>query len=293
LPHRHISSTYILNTLQTQNSFFTIWQQYRETFKHELEKEEYERKLTTDQKTLLDEILQQVNDLGGEFSTANRNARIKRLNYRDMGFSRIIGNGKFGKVFQGSHFGRIVAVKQMIPEAMTRQSLMAFVAEIHMLSHISHNNIIDCVGAVLSFPHMCLITEYAKRGNLKQVLRTSHYLTWKTGKHKFLLDISAGMGYLHGMKNPIVHRDLKADNLLVTEDMTVKVTDFGLARAMKEKWNVKNKRERKVDNVHHKKDVGSKGGKENTEAERERRGKVLRGAKAASADGLYSVELLR
>ena len=45
--------------------------------------------------------------------------------------------------------------------------------------------------------------------------------------------------------------------------------------------------------MHHKKDVGSKGGKENTEAERERRGKVLRGAKAASADGLYSVELLR
>jgi len=130
-------------------------------------------------------------------------------------------------------------VKQMIPQSMNRRSLMAFVAEIHIMSHIRHNNVIECVGAVLSTPHLCLVTEYAKRGSLKSVLRTHKDLTWLDEKRKFLVDISAAMSYLHGFKNPISHRDLTADNCMICEDMTLKITDFGLARTIRGRWEGK------------------------------------------------------
>mmetsp|Transcript_16957 Transcript_16957/g.34917 ORF Transcript_16957/g.34917 Transcript_16957/m.34917 type:complete len:1095 (+) Transcript_16957:26-3310(+) len=235
---RALHLKYCSKEIRQRNFFYTFWEQYADIYRFEIEKENY-GDLVPEKRQILDEILNQVNDLGGEFSEANRNARIKRLRYDDIEFHKVIGNGKFGKVFQGYHFSRIVAVKQIRPESITRQSLMAFVAEIHMMSHIRHNNIIECVGAVLVSPYLCLVTEFAKRGSLKNVLRSSKNLTWVGEKRKFLIDVAAGMTYLHRLKNPITHRDLKADNCLVCEDMTVKVADFGLARTMKGSWEMR------------------------------------------------------
>ena len=225
--------------MRQRKFFLSTWEQFGGIYSFEIEKAEFGRKLTPEKRALLDEILSQVNDLGGDFGTANRNSRIKRLRYVDIEFRKVIGHGKFGKVFQGYHSSRIVAVKQIIPETMSKQSLMAFVAEIHMMSLLRHNNIVECIGAVLKSPQLCLVTEFAKRGSLKSVLRTSKNLTWMEGKRKSLIDITAGMAYLHGMKNPIAHRDLKSDNCLVYEDMTVKISDFGLARTMRGQWGVR------------------------------------------------------
>eukprot|EP00008_Paramoeba_atlantica_P009178 CAMPEP_0201482664 /NCGR_PEP_ID=MMETSP0151_2-20130828/6929_1 /ASSEMBLY_ACC=CAM_ASM_000257 /TAXON_ID=200890 /ORGANISM="Paramoeba atlantica, Strain 621/1 / CCAP 1560/9" /LENGTH=181 /DNA_ID=CAMNT_0047865449 /DNA_START=530 /DNA_END=1075 /DNA_ORIENTATION=+ len=69
-----------------------------------------------------------------------------------------------------------------------------------------------------------------ERGNLSQVLKAEPNLPWLR-KLEMALDASEGMEYLHSQSPPVVHRDLKSLNLLVADDFTVKVADFGLSKS--------------------------------------------------------------
>ncbi|CAN0053957.1 unnamed protein product, partial [Hapterophycus canaliculatus] len=86
--------------------------------------------------------------------------------------------------------------------------------------------------------------EHVSRGNLATVLQESHrtaagLLSWADQKFEMCLDIASGMAYLHrfkhfdelsnSMQDCVIHRDLKPQNLLVTHDYRVKITDFGAA----------------------------------------------------------------
>jgi len=88
-------STYV----RSRKFFFTIWQQYFDVYKFEIEKKDYSKQLTADRGALLREIIGmigRVEDLGWEFSEHDRGTKIRRLKYRDIEFHKIIGNGKVG-----------------------------------------------------------------------------------------------------------------------------------------------------------------------------------------------------
>ena len=122
---------------------------------------------------------------------------------------------------------------------------MQFVREIHIMSNLRHPHVLEYIGAVLSAPHICLVTECASRGSLKSILRSSRSLSWRTEKRRYLIQICSGMNYLHTRENSVLHRDLKADNCLVTKDYLVKVSDFGLSRVVpREKAKVRSGEER-------------------------------------------------
>jgi serine/threonine protein kinase len=81
---------------------------------------------------------------------------------------------------------------------------------------------------------MCIVTEYAKRGSVKDLLADgSVRLTWPQ-RIKLLRGTALGLNYLHSLHPVIVHRDVKPSNLLVDENWNVKVADFGFARIKEE-----------------------------------------------------------
>ncbi|XP_060963078.1 serine/threonine-protein kinase STY46 isoform X3 [Cannabis sativa] len=96
---------------------------------------------------------------------------------------------------------------------------------------VQHKNVVKFIGASTKPPSLCIITEFMSGGSLYDFLKQSGVLPLQ-----FLLrvaiDVSNGMNYLH--QNNIIHRDLKAANLLMDENGVVKVSDFGVARVQPE-----------------------------------------------------------
>jgi len=121
-----------------------------------------------------------------------------------------------------------VAVKKIFRALLHSDAMMEFQAEANMLRHLRHPNIVLFMGTCIEEKDMSIVTEFMKKGSLKDVL-TSTKLDWKMIL-KIAIDAATGMNYLHTYDPPIIHRDLKSMNLLVDGSFNVKVSDFGLAR---------------------------------------------------------------
>jgi serine/threonine protein kinase len=95
----------------------------------------------------------------------------------------------------------------------------------------TQTQVVNFIGACHRAPARCLVTEYCARGSLDKLLHgpTGAGLSL-TKRVEFALDVARGMAALHSQRPPIIHRDLKTANLLVTSRMEVKVADFGLSR---------------------------------------------------------------
>ena len=100
----------------------------------------------------------------------------------------------------------------------------------HTHVQVRHVNCVLFMGACTTPPELCIVTEFIGRGSLHDVMKSNRPdFDWKR-KMKIATHAAIGMLYLHSRSPPIVHRDLKSDNLLVTDDFSCKVCDFGLAR---------------------------------------------------------------
>ncbi|KAF8031033.1 hypothetical protein BT93_D0270 [Corymbia citriodora subsp. variegata] len=155
-------------------------------------------------------------------------------------FGQVIGEGGFGKVYLGTlNNGDVVAVK-MLSES-SKQGYKEFQAEAQLLMIVHHRNLVSLFGYCNESRHMALIYEYMANGNLRQHLSGivkihptedhSKILTWSKRLH-IAIDAAQGLDYLHnGCKPPIIHRDLKTTNILLSKDFQAKIADFGLSRA--------------------------------------------------------------
>jgi len=151
--------------------------------------------------------------------------------HKELGYERLIGQGGFGTVYAGKWRGTPVAIKVLVCKKMTADLIAEFEKEVAMMSSLRHPNICLFMGAVIDSPHRCIVTELMRRyGSLWDVLRMPDVrLSWHT-KMRMALDICCGMNYLHMGTPPVLHRDLKSANLLVTDSLQVKLSDFGMAR---------------------------------------------------------------
>ncbi len=231
---RTILESWIMRLHFIKVQFYDDWTAYVEHYRYESRILRHRSTMTSGQRQLLNEVLKEVEQLSHERYGHKNSGTVDicDVDPNDIEFERQIGDGKFGIVFLGKYHSRAVAVKQLIPESLSRGSVMNFVGEIYILSLLRHPNIIRCYGAVLSSMQLCLVTEYAKNGSLKSFMKTSTF-TWDKEKREWLIQICAAMKYLHSRDPPLIHRDLKPDNCLVMEDMAVKVSDFGLARTIR------------------------------------------------------------
>lgn len=153
----------------------------------------------------------------------------------ELEFHKSIGKGGFGEVFKGTWRGTEVAIKKiLLARSKESKALEEFRSEIAIMSKLRHPNITLFMGAVTTnTKEMCIVTEFLPKGNLFSMLHNPGVRLSSQQKLKMAMDAAKGMNYLHCNKPPILHRDLKTLNLLVDDNMNIKVCDFGMTRVKK------------------------------------------------------------
>ncbi|CAH0514759.1 unnamed protein product [Peronospora belbahrii] len=159
-----------------------------------------------------------------------------RLDYDELILGRCVSRGGFGLVFVGSYRGRQVAVKKIQNEReIGREQVQQFVREISLISGLNHPRIVEFIGACWTIPtELSAVTEFMERGDLRDVTRRfkrrGYRLSWESHKANIALHIAEALTYLHGLTPTVIHRDLKAKNVMLNADMEAKLSDFGIAR---------------------------------------------------------------
>jgi len=162
------------------------------------------------------------------------------LNFSDLKFGPKIGVGGYGEVSLGRWQHTDVAIKRIFQKS-AEQEVDNFLREIKLMSKLSHPNILLFIGACITSTDVYIITEYMPKGSVYSILHSNNIVKTNSGRRgkvklklerklKMLLDAAKGMLYLHNFQPPIIHRDLKTQNLLVDEYWRVKLCDFGLSR---------------------------------------------------------------
>ncbi|KEH38576.1 putative protein kinase RLK-Pelle-DLSV family [Medicago truncatula] len=144
-----------------------------------------------------------------------------------------IGEGGFGPVYKGSlPNGTLIAVKQL--SSKSKQGNREFLNEIGMISALQHPYLVKLHGCCVEGDQLLLIYEYLENNSLARALfgPEEHQirLDWSPRK-KICVGIARGLAYLHEESRlKVVHRDIKATNVLLDKDLDPKISDFGLAR---------------------------------------------------------------
>ncbi|XP_072986993.1 receptor-like serine/threonine-protein kinase ALE2 isoform X1 [Typha latifolia] len=148
-------------------------------------------------------------------------------------FNKILGEGGFGRVYHGViEDGSEVAVKLLT--RADHSGDREFIAEVEMLSRLHHRNLVKLIGICVEKNMRCLVYEFVRNGSVESHLhgcdKLKGPLDWDA-RLKIALGAARALAYLHEDSNPhVIHRDFKASNVLLEEDFTPKVSDFGLAR---------------------------------------------------------------
>ncbi|TMW62189.1 hypothetical protein Poli38472_009682 [Pythium oligandrum] len=151
------------------------------------------------------------------------------IQMEEIKFGHMIGEGAFGRVYKAMWKRTRVAVK-ILHSNLTDDVVDEFEKELSIMSLLHHPNICRLLGAVLQSDWRALVVELVDRGSLWHVLRSHNTTLTPLDRAKFVLDTARGMKYLHHFNRPILHRDMKSPNLLVQNDFTIKISDFGLSR---------------------------------------------------------------
>ena len=143
--------------------------------------------------------------------------------------------GGFGEVYRAEYREMTVAVKRLQELQRIERNELEFEREIEVMRSIRHRNIVMFIGrgTFRDDGSQFLVIEYMPRGSLHSMLRNFDYIIETTSKLSFALDVARGMEFLHNLKPPRIHRDLKSGNCLVSNRYVVKVADFGSARLVK------------------------------------------------------------
>ncbi|KAJ8755259.1 hypothetical protein K2173_019057 [Erythroxylum novogranatense] len=147
-----------------------------------------------------------------------------------------IGEGAFGTVYKvslGSQ-GIVAAIRRLVTSNII-QHLEDFDREVRALGKARHPNIVPLNGYYWTPQLQLLVSEYIPSGSLQiklhERLPSSSSLTW-TNRLKIILGTAKGLAYLHSFRPPIIHYNIKPSNILLDENYTPKVSDFGLARLL-------------------------------------------------------------
>ncbi|XBH81766.1 hypothetical protein VPH35_107269 [Triticum aestivum] len=158
----------------------------------------------------------------------------KELVTATEGFSNmmLLGKGGFGRVYKGvlPTTTQHVAIKRVSPES--KQGKKEFMAEIAILGHVRHRNLVQLLGSCRYKQELLLVYDYMPNGSLDRYLydKNTPTLDWAQ-RLRIIKGVASDLFYLHeDWEQVIIHRGVKASNVLLDDDMNGRLGDFGLAR---------------------------------------------------------------
>jgi serine/threonine protein kinase len=160
------------------------------------------------------------------------------IEWSDLEIISQVGAGAFAEVHEALRAGERVAVKKMLTQTLDEKNLKEFQDEVVLMASFHSSFIVGLYGACFKPPNLCMAMEFLPGGNLNNLLYDkSQEISWEK-RWRFACDAAVGMNYLHSRNPPVLHRDLKSGNLLLSEDGKVKITDFGLSRELTSKGGI-------------------------------------------------------
>ncbi|WOL08726.1 putative leucine-rich repeat receptor-like protein kinase [Canna indica] len=186
---------------------------------------------------------------GSSFHTENPHFTYQDLRTITNNFEKVLGKGGFGTVYYGQlpdgtevavkMQRRLLAIGEGITEELVTENLSSdshgmkeFQVEAKLLSRVHHRNLVSLVGYCNDGFSLGLVFEYAAQGSLRDHLsvHSGKISTWRD-RLRIAIDSAQGLEYLHkGCKPPIIHRDVKTSNILLSDHLEAKIADFGLSK---------------------------------------------------------------
>jgi serine/threonine-protein kinase TNNI3K len=148
----------------------------------------------------------------------------------------LINRGWYGEVYDGLYNGQRVALKMLLPDLRKSVKHVAeLLDEVRLIAHLEHPRIVGLVGISWdSLSDLCVVLEFMEGGDLRELLASyesdGRDVGFDRSKVTIALHVAHALTYLHSLDPPVLHRDLKSKNILLTSDLQAKVTDFGISR---------------------------------------------------------------
>jgi len=172
------------------------------------------------------------------FGGLNEEVSLIRFTYNELRratnhFKEELGKGSFGAVYKGAlnKGKRLIAVKRL--EKLVEEGEREFQAEVRAIGKTHHRNLVRLIGFCSEGSKRLLVYEYMSNGSLGKLLFGDQRRPDWDERVRIALDIARGILYLHEeCEAPIIHCDIKPQNILMDEFWTAKISDFGLAKLL-------------------------------------------------------------
>ncbi|GMF14785.1 unnamed protein product [Phytophthora lilii] len=180
----------------------------------------------------------------GDYESAGSNTTLKillgshhlqgkRIPYDSIIFEKPQSKGASGEVWIGNYNEQQVAIKRLLQSNDQKAELaQAFAEEIELSASLVHPHIVEFIGVTWSsLNKLAMVMEFFSKGNLQDYLhKNADLLSWARDKIHMAVGIAQALEYLHGHTPSIIHRDLKSNNILLTDMLEPKLIDFGVSR---------------------------------------------------------------
>ncbi|KAM3321091.1 G-type lectin S-receptor-like serine/threonine-protein kinase LECRK2 [Capsicum chacoense] len=164
---------------------------------------------------------------------------IRSFSYNELeeatnGFEEQLGTGAFSTVYKAvlnDEIRKVVAVKKL--HKTVAEGEQGFLAEVNSISRTNHKNLVQLLGFCNEGQHRLLVYEHMEAGSLADLLFKESRLSWSP-RVKVAIDTAKGLCYLHEeCSTQIIHCDIKPQNVLLDENLTAKIADFGIAKLLR------------------------------------------------------------
>ncbi|KAJ7956985.1 putative Receptor-like protein kinase 1 [Quillaja saponaria] len=168
----------------------------------------------------------------------NEEVTLRLFSYHELkkatnDFKEELGKGSFGAVYKGTLYKgkKLVAVKRL--EKLVEEGEREFLAEMRAIGRTHHRNLVRLLGYSAEDSKRLLVYEYMSNGSLAELLfKSSRRPDWNE-RVSIALDVARGILYLHEeCEAPIIHCDIKPQNILMDDFRTAKISDFGLSKLL-------------------------------------------------------------
>ncbi|XP_024382717.1 receptor-like cytosolic serine/threonine-protein kinase RBK1 isoform X4 [Physcomitrium patens] len=184
-----------------------------------------------------------VHDLLGVSCNAKRSWQT--FSYEDISLAtnnfdseHLVGKGGYAKVFKGVlKNGQLIAVKKHNRGVTAAEKERDFLTELGIVSHVAHTNVAKLLGICIE-NGLHLVFQFCTLGSLQSLLQSPNNppFSWEA-RMKVAVGVAKGLHYLHEQcQRRIIHRDIKASNILLDTDFNPQISDFGLSKWLPERW---------------------------------------------------------